>query len=112
MIEHINAQSLISSLDEIRLLIQERNIDILCITETWLLPHTPDYYINIYDFNVFRCDNGRGAGACIYVRDTLKSNVLSLDITRPLALKMYGSLCSAANCLPLLSAVCTGILKR
>ena len=70
-------------MDEVKLLIQERNIDVLCISETWLLPHTPDYYVNISDFNVFRCDQGRGAGTCIYVRDTLKSNVLSLDIIRP-----------------------------
>lgn len=66
-----------------KILIQERDIDILCITETWLLPHTPDHYISILDFNIFRCDNGRGAGACIYVRDILKSEVLSVNIIRP-----------------------------
>ncbi len=34
-------------------------------------------------YNVFRCDNGRGAGVCIYVRDDFKSSPIKLDITRP-----------------------------
>ncbi len=33
--------------------------------------------------NVFRCDNGRGAVVCIYVRDGFKSSPIKLDITRP-----------------------------
>lgn len=62
---------------------EERNIDVLCITETWLLPHTPDNFINVSNYNVFRCDNGRGAGACIYVKDTLKANVIRSEVLRP-----------------------------
>ncbi len=61
---------------------EERSIDVLCITETWLLPHTPDSFINIPNYNVFICDNGRGAGACAYVRDDFKSSPVKLDITR------------------------------
>ena len=46
-IEYINAQSLQGHMDEIKLLIDDRNIDILCITETWLLPSVENRFINI-----------------------------------------------------------------
>ncbi len=47
-IEHINAQSLQANFDEVKFIVTERNIDILCVSETWLLPHTPDAYTYIY----------------------------------------------------------------
>ncbi len=83
MNEHLNAQSLLSSIHEVKILIEDRNVDVLCVTETWLLPHTPDNYINMSNYKIFRCDGGRGAGTCIYVRDTLKVNTITLDIPRP-----------------------------
>ncbi len=43
----------------------------------------PQMFLNIPNYKVFRCDNGCGAGACIYVRDDLKSSPIKLDITRP-----------------------------
>ncbi len=46
-VEHINTQSLQSNFDEVKLLVRERNFDVLCVSETWLLPHTPDEYVNI-----------------------------------------------------------------
>ena len=79
VIEHIHALSILLSIDEVDLLIEERNIDVLCITETWFLPHTPDNSINVSNFKVFRCDKGRSAGACIYVRNKLKANLINLD---------------------------------
>ena len=56
----------------------ERNIDILCITETWLNSYTPDKYVNIQGYTLFRNDKGRGAGACIYVKDLLTSNLINI----------------------------------
>ena len=76
-IEHINAQSLLGHFDEIELLIKERNIDILCISETWLHQEISSSFISIPNFHIYRCDAGRGGGVCIYVRDTLKSNKIS-----------------------------------
>jgi len=73
-IEHINAQSLLGHFEEIEMMITERNIDILCISETWLHKEMSSNFINIQNFNVYRCDAGRGGGVCIYVRDTFKSN--------------------------------------
>ena len=39
VIKHIDAQSLIPKLDEIKLLIENEDLDILCISETWLQPN-------------------------------------------------------------------------
>ena len=81
-IDHINAQSLLCHLDEILLLVEDRNPDILCISETWLLPTVESRFIKIPNFKVFRQDEGRGGGVCIYVRDTLKSSQIKVDIPK------------------------------
>lgn len=65
-----------------KLLVHERNIDILCISETWLLPHTPDVYVDIPHYKLYRCDNGRGAGVCIYVSYSLNSVQINTNVTR------------------------------
>ena len=52
MIKHINAQSLITKLDEIKLLIENEDLDILCISETWLQPNILDDLISIKNYNV------------------------------------------------------------
>ena len=82
IIEHINSQSLQSHLDEIKILIADRNIDILCMSETWLLTETPNAYVNIPNFKSFRCNQGRGGGVCIYVRNQLKTNVINLPVSK------------------------------
>ena len=72
VIKHINAQSLITKLDEIKLLIENEDLDILCISETWLQPNILDDLISIKNYNVFSNDNpfnSRGSGACIYVKN-------------------------------------------
>ena len=55
----------------------------MCVSETWLLPHTPDNFVCIPNYKIFRLDNGRGAGTCIYINDTLKVNQIHTDIPRP-----------------------------
>ena len=64
-IEYINAQSIQGHIDEIKLLINDRNVDILCVSETWLLPTVENRFINIPNFNIFRQDEGRGGGVCV-----------------------------------------------
>ncbi len=81
-IEHINAQSLLGSIDEVRLLVKERNIDVFCVGESWLLPNLPDVYVSIPGYKIFRCDNGRGGGVCIYVRDILTVNMMNLNVSK------------------------------
>ena len=71
-----------SNFDEVNILIKERNIDILCISETWLLQHTPDASIRIPNYKIYRCDNGRGSGVCMYVNDLLQSHIIDTNITK------------------------------
>ena len=65
-------------MDEIRLLVNERKPDILCVTETWLTSEVLDQHIALPDFSVYRRDKGRGGGVCIYVSDSL--SVTPVDV--------------------------------
>ena len=67
---------------EIKILVADRNIDILCINKTWLLTETANAYVNIPNFKLFRCNQGRGGGACIYVSNQLKTNVINLPVSK------------------------------
>ena len=42
---HINAQPLLGNFDEIVLFMSLRKVDILCISESWLLPEISDCFI-------------------------------------------------------------------
>ncbi len=57
--------------EEICLLLEERNTDILCVSETWFTPDVFDEYVNIPNYVLYRCDKGRGGGVCIYVKNNL-----------------------------------------
>lgn len=78
---HINARSLLNCFDEVKLLILKNEVDILCVSETWLSSDMPDRFVSIGGFNIFRTDNGRASGTCIYVRDNLFSTRLDFNLT-------------------------------
>ena len=81
----MNAQSLLGNFIEIEYMLRSRNIDILCISESWLLPELDSSLAEIHGYFLHRCDGGRGGGVCIYVRETLKVTVLTTqEIVRPL----------------------------
>ncbi len=80
---HINARSLLANLLEVQLLLTEKNVDILCVSETWLILHTPNSYCHVPSYRVFRCDKGRGGGTCVYIKDTLVTKVIDCDTDRP-----------------------------
>ncbi len=44
-----------SNLDDVKLIL-DRDIDVLCIGETWLLPHTLNTLINLPNYTVHRSD--------------------------------------------------------
>ena len=60
----------------IKLLLEKDNFDILCVSETWLYPFLSDECANIPSYKLYREDNGRGGGVCIYVKDYLKVNII------------------------------------
>ena len=60
----------------------ERQPDILCVSETWLTADVLGQHITIPDFNVYRRDTCRGGGVCIYVRNTCSVSVIEVTIDR------------------------------
>ena len=71
-LKHINAPSLFPKLYEIKFLIENEDLDILCIIETWIQPNIQDDLISIKNYNVFRNDNplnSRGSATCINVKN-------------------------------------------
>lgn len=67
---HINAQSLNNKLDEFRLIFENSNIDIICVSETWFDKSTPDSLIRLGGYKTFRNDrNSRAGGVAIFVKN-------------------------------------------
>ena len=81
-IEYIDAQSVQGHIEEIEMLIEDRSIDILCISETWLLPLVEGKYINVPNCNILRYDIGRGGRVCVYAQDYLKVSEIDLNIPK------------------------------
>ena len=55
-IAHLNIQSLRYKVDNVRVLLVENNIDILCISEIWLESSIGNNEINIDGYNICRSD--------------------------------------------------------
>ena len=78
---HINTRSLVanSRLNEISVLTSLNNVDILCLSETWLKPCIPSALISVPGFQPpIRNDRiaERGGGVAIYIRDGFSFKVL------------------------------------
>ncbi len=80
---HINVRSVLANLLDVKLLLIEKNLGILFVSETWLQPHTPDSHCRAPGYRVFRCDKGRGGGACEYIKDTLVTKGIDCDTDGP-----------------------------
>ena len=62
LIGHINIHSIIGKIEQIEHLLNNSNIDILAISESWLTHSSPTAPISISGYNVFRRDRGIGRG--------------------------------------------------
>ena len=63
--------SVINKIPLISDFLEENNIDIFGICESWLLPDIPDFFVNISNFSITRTDSNsqtRKHGVCIYVK--------------------------------------------
>ena len=76
----MNVQSLLCRKNEIEVFLNAKDVDVLCLTETWLTSNIPDSLIDFTGYNVFRCDKGRGGGCCIYVKNSLSVNMCNLNV--------------------------------
>lgn len=56
-IVHLNCCSLVHKIDEVRnILIRESDVDVLCISESWLKPHHNDGMFAIPNYTLYRLD--------------------------------------------------------
>lgn len=66
---HLNCCSIINKIDEIRqVVIRESNVDILCITESWLKPYHDFELFSFPGYTMYRLDRTRTSrtGALIH----------------------------------------------
>ena len=64
---HLNVRSLINKVDKLRLLLDNSDIDVFSVSETWLTPHLQTDLVTLQGFQAHRLDKGpkgkkRGGG--------------------------------------------------
>ena len=76
-----NIRSLEVHVDEVRALLMTKNIDLLCLSETWLKPKHYDFEFIVDDYNFWRCDRKtrNGGGVAMFVRTSKKIVIEVLD---------------------------------
>lgn len=68
---HINAQSLNNKSDEFKIIFENSNVDVVCVSETWLSKSTSDHFICPNGYRIFRSDresNTKGGGVAVFVK--------------------------------------------
>ena len=83
---HINARSLTPRLDEVNMLLEQQQLDIMCVSETWLRPDISSRVLIFPGFTVTRCDRTgpprsrtpRGGGVAILTREHLRTTKLDI----------------------------------
>ena len=76
-IAHINIQSLRFKTDYLHIFLFENNIDVLCVTESWLTAEIDDDEIMIDGFNMYRKDRDNGqehGGIVVYIKEGIDYN--------------------------------------
>ena len=68
---YTNANSLLNKVTELTVMSESYNVQVICITETWLNADILDAEVTIPNFNIFledRSSSSRYGGAAIYVQ--------------------------------------------
>ena len=73
-----NVMSLAPKIDELRVSIANSNVDVVCITETWLKGHIEDHVVSVAGYHIARKDRKsiEHGGVCTYVRDSIRFKTL------------------------------------
>ncbi|CAH1988353.1 unnamed protein product [Acanthoscelides obtectus] len=75
---HINCRSVLSGFHEFSTLVQNNNLDIVGISETWLSKDISNDHISMNGYNCYRCDrDGRGGGVAVFVNNHYNSSIIS-----------------------------------
>lgn len=68
----LNITSLLKHMDEIRVLLTTKNVDVLAINETRLDCTISDDLVNVPNYDIIRFDRNRnGGGVCIYLNNAI-----------------------------------------
>ena len=73
-----NVMSLAPKIDEVNSVVSNANVDVVCITETWLQSHISDSVVAINGYNLIRRDrrDARHGGVCMYIKSSIPFTVL------------------------------------
>ena len=73
-----NVMSLAPKIDEVNSVVINANVDVVCITETWLQSHNPDSVVAINGFNLIRRDRKEAihGGVCMYIKASIPYTIL------------------------------------
>ena len=72
-IVHLNIRSILYKIDQVKMMISQAKIYILCLTETWLTKATTNHELSIEGYSILRNDrvSKRGGAILIYIKDNL-----------------------------------------
>jgi hypothetical protein len=78
----MNARSIVNKIKELKVMIEEENMDIIAITETWLNDNVTDDEVSINGYTLFRKDRRdevkcRGGGVAMYIKNKLNPTINS-----------------------------------
>ena len=95
-------RSLIPSIDDVNVALKTHNLDILCISESWLSPEIADNFLVFPGYGVSRRDRpGRGArrggGVCVLHRDNFWVERLSVPSEGSALESLWLSVCSVTT---------------
>ena len=89
-IAHINTRSLLSKKDSLQIYLDNSNLSILCISETWLNRHIPDNLTYFRGYNIIRNDRKvlnvnrqteNGGGVAILIQKDLACDCITMADT-------------------------------
>ena len=85
-IGHLNAQSITNKLDDITILLRDQQLDILCLSETWLWPQISDQLLAFPGYCILRRDRDsrRGGGVAILHRSEMQVQRMQMPADGPL----------------------------
>jgi hypothetical protein len=70
---NVNLRSINNKIDDFTTVLSHNNVDIACVSETWLTHDIPDDVINIQGYTTIRHDRNhkRGGGVAAFIKDTI-----------------------------------------
>ena len=72
-IAHLNVRSILPKIEQMRIMVEQSNVDILAISEIWLDSNIFDFEIDIPKYDLLRRDRNRhGGGVALYIRNDLE----------------------------------------